>query len=339
MRAQAERWRRSGVGDTRPLRWPGGKRFAFSVFDDTDWTTLRNGPEVYRLLTDLDIPVTKSVWMHDPGPRRTTGGGTCDDPEYLDWVLQLLHDGHEIGLHNASDRTSSRRRTIAALDRFEQLFGHSPRVGADHAGNREALYAGEGRLSGSRRSLYLAAARALQPDRPRFEGALPSSPLFWGDVALDRIDYWRRFTWSGPDVARHGPVLYRDPATPFVSAWFDSTHGPRLEPFLDRLAPARLEELAARGGVCIMYTHFGVDFVDELGRPDPRFVRTMQQLRSMDGYFAPVSAVLDRVREQRGVVELDRSDRVRLERAWIVDRLASRSRFGPRVQTHEMAST
>ena len=84
---------------------------------------------------------------------------------------------------------------------------------------------------------------------------------------------------------------------------------------------------------------FGVDFVDERGRPDPRFVRRMQQLRSMDGYFAPVSAVLDRVREQRGVVELDRSDRVRLERAWIVDRLASRSRFGPRVQTHEMAST
>ena len=34
-----------------------------------------------------------------------------------------------------------------------------------------------------------------------------------------------------------------------------------------------------------------------------------------------------------------RRDRARLERAWIVDRLASRSRFGPRVQTHEMAST
>jgi hypothetical protein len=306
------------------------------VFDDTDWTTLRNGPEVYRVLTDMDVRITKSVWMHDPGPVRTTGGGTCEDPEYLSWVLELRAAGHEIGFHNATDCTSSRKRTIAALDRFEDLFGHPPRVGADHAGNREALYGGAGRLTGARRAAYLAAVRALNPTRPRFEGADPASPLFWGDVARERIDYWRRFTWSGTDVSRRSPVLYRDPITPYVPAWFDSVHAPRLEPFLACLAPERLEQLSSGGGVCIAYTHFGVDFVDDVGRVDPRFIDAVERLRSLDGWFAPVSDVLDHLGAQRGVVELDDDSRSRLERDWILDRLRSRSRFGPRVITHEV---
>ena len=48
-------------GGTAP-RWPDGKAFAFSVFDDTDLSTLENAPAVYRLLRDLGFRTTKSVW-------------------------------------------------------------------------------------------------------------------------------------------------------------------------------------------------------------------------------------------------------------------------------------
>ena len=130
--------------------WPDGRRFAFSIFDDTDWTTLHNGRPVYDLLGDLGIRITKSVWVNDPGASRSTGGDTCEDPAYLDWVLELVARGHEVGYHNATDRSSTRAETIAALDRFATLFGSSPRVGADHGGNREALYSGARRLSGAR---------------------------------------------------------------------------------------------------------------------------------------------------------------------------------------------
>lgn len=315
--------------------WPGGARFAFTIFDDTDWSTVQNSAPVYDVLTDLGILITKSVWMFDPGPVRSTGGGTCDDPAYLDWVLGLVERGHDVGLHNATDRTSARQRTLSALDRFEELFGVAPRVGADHAGNREALYAGSRRLTGWRRSLHGLATAALQPDRPRFEGENPSSPLFWGDAALERIDYWRRFTWTGPDLRRHSPVVYRDPTTPWVARWFDSCHGPRLGSFLERLDDGAQDRLASSGGVCIMYTHFGVDFVDDRGRPDPRFVRAMTRLAESGGWFAPVADVLDHYRAQHGLTVLDRRQRVRLEQAWIADRVRSGSRFGPRVQTHE----
>ena len=36
-----------------PMLWPDGKRFAFTVFDDTDRATLDNVREVYALLADL----------------------------------------------------------------------------------------------------------------------------------------------------------------------------------------------------------------------------------------------------------------------------------------------
>lgn len=43
-------------------RFPDGKRFAFSVFDDTDGGTTANLRPVYQLLDELGIFVTKSVW-------------------------------------------------------------------------------------------------------------------------------------------------------------------------------------------------------------------------------------------------------------------------------------
>lgn len=43
--------------------WPGGKSFAFTIVDDTDKTTLENGPVVYDFLNDLGIKITKTVWI------------------------------------------------------------------------------------------------------------------------------------------------------------------------------------------------------------------------------------------------------------------------------------
>ena len=179
-------------GESQRITWPGGHRFAFGIFDDTDWTTLHNGPPIYDLLDELDLRITKSVWVHDPGPAATTGGSTCADPEYLGWVLDLQARGHEIAFHNATDHSSTRERTVAALDRFRELFGHDPRCGADHAGNAEALYAGPARLTGVRSLAYATAQRVVQPDRPPFSGEDEASPYFWGDVCRDRIPYWRR---------------------------------------------------------------------------------------------------------------------------------------------------
>ena len=306
--------------------WPDGARFAFTVFDDTDFATLENVPPVYDLLTDLGMRVTKSVWPVGPrGPVHTTGS-TCADPDYLAWVLRVQEDGHEIGYHNATDHSSTRAETIAALDRFRELFGHDPRTGADHSGNREAICWGPGRLTGARASAYGRALAVARPGQPVGEGAVPSRPYFWADVLRDRIDYWRNLSFHEVDTLAACPTMpYHDPRQPYVNRWFAATHAPHREPFLRLVTPEALDRLEASGGACIVYTHLGVEFAEH-GRLDPRFVRVMEDLASRRGWFVPVATLLDHLRAQPGHVDLltDR-ERSRMENRWALDHLRTRA--------------
>ncbi|MCB0997034.1 MAG: hypothetical protein KDB21_18195 [Acidimicrobiales bacterium] len=312
-------------GSGSQVAWPGGKRFAFTIFDDTDKTTLANGPVVYDLLTSLGIEVTKSVWPVSPSGPPVTGGTTCDDPDYLTWVLELQEAGHEIGYHNASDHTSTREETIAALDRFEDLFGHAPRVGADHAGNVEAMYLGRDRLTGVVGSIYERAMSVSRPDRAGSQGHLPTSPHFWGDVLRDRIEYWRSFTFHEVDVLRNAPTVpYHDPARHYVNWWFPSLHAPGCAEFVEALRPEAIDRLEADGGACIVYTHFGVDFVRD-GALDPAFRDLMKALADRDGWFAPTSAVLDHLRHARPPASLTPAERRSIELRWISDQLRARA--------------
>lgn len=307
--------------------WPDGARFAFTVFDDTDLSTLETAPPVYDLLTDLGMRVTKSVWPVAPTRPVHTTGSTCADPDYLAWVLRLQEAGHEIGYHNATDHSSTRAETIAALDRFRDLFGHDPRTGADHSGNREAICWGPDRLSGVRARAYAAALRAARPGLPVGEGAEPTSPYFWADVLRDRIDYWRNLSFHDVDtLAACPPMPYHDPRRPYVNRWFAATHAPHRTPFLRVVTPEALDRLEASGGACILYTHFGVEFAED-GRLDPRFVRIMEDLAGRKGWFVPVATLLDHLRNQPGHADVisDRA-RARMEERWIVDQARHRTR-------------
>jgi len=309
-------------GHRRPkIEWPDGKRAAFTVFDDTDNTTLENGPPVYRHLTELGLRITKSVWPSAPTERQRVGGSTLADPAYLEWVRSLQRDGHEIGYHNATDHPSTRGQTIEALDRFEELFGAPPRVGADHSGNIEALYWGPKRLTGVRALAYGRAQKVMRPNRPDFSGEDPTSEYFWGDVCRERITYWRNFCFDEIDLFRVSPRMpYHDSRRPYVNYWFTSTDGSTGPRFVRHLTPEGLDRLESGGGLCVMYTHFGVGFAPG-GRLDPEFARAMEEVASRSFWVAPVSEVLDHVRAQLGPVQLSDAERRRLENRWVLDRL------------------
>lgn len=305
--------------------WPGGRRFAFAIVDDTDLSTLVNTRPVYDVLIDHGVRPTKTVWPFDPAGPPTTGGESCEDPAYRAWVLGLQQRGVEIGYHNAADHPSERAITIAALDRFRDLFGHDPRVGADHVGNREAVYWGRHRLSGWRGAAYAAATRLSRPERGTFHGHDPASPWFWGDVLRDRIDYWRSFTYSATDTLAACPRMpYHDPARPYVNWWFAATHAPTLEPFLSLLAPDRLDRLEATGGVCLAYTHLGAGFAPD-GVLDPRLPDALGGLADRDPWLPTVSELLDHLRTTRtDDAPLAAADRRRMEQGWMLDHLRLR---------------
>jgi hypothetical protein len=301
--------------------WPDGKQFAFTIFDDTDLTTVDNGTPVYDFLGELGMRVTKSVWVLEPEDEPEFGGKTCEDPAYLAWVRSLVRSGHEIGLHNVASSTSTRERTILGFDRYRELFGADPRSLVNHYENREGIYHGESRVTGSRRAIYTLLTRGRQ--RNRFQGHVPDSPLFWGDVCHDRVEYVRNFVYRDINTLKACPYLpYHDADKPYVKQWFAGAEGGIPSSFVKTISERNQQRLENERGLCIMYAHLGAGFY-ESGRLHPGFEAAMRRMSKRNGWFAPVSTILDHLRATQGDWELSDSERGQLERRWLVDKVRS----------------
>jgi len=305
-----------------PVAWPDGRAFAFTVFDDTDLATVDRVKPVYDLLRDLGMRTTKSVWaMSAPGVPRI-GGATCDDLEYRAWTLTLQAAGFEIGSHGATPGTTPRALVGQSLDRFREIYGQDPSALANHSGCLESIYWGEARVSGTARAAYTVMTRFQR--RGAFRGHIEGDPLFWGDLCRDRVRYVRNFTFNTIDTLDACPVMpYHDPARPYVQAWFASSEGRNVEAFTARISEAAQDRLESAAGACVMYTHFASGFVHD-GRVDPRFRTLMERLARRNGWFVPVTPLLDHLAAQRGVTVLTSGQRRSLEWRW----LRSKARVG-----------
>ena len=301
------------------VRWPDGRGFAFSVFDDTDRSTLENAPRVYDLLGDLGFLTTKSVWPLPATADAIEGGATCEDAAYAAWAQALQRGGFEIALHNVAPQTSTREQTVRGMERFGELFGGTPTAHANHTGCRDAIYWGDQRLTGPNQTIYNLLNR--NATRGIFEGHIEGSPLFWGDVCRREVKYVRNFVHRNVNTLGFCPQMpYHDPKRPYVNYWFASTEGPDVDAFVGALSEPNQDRLEAEGGACIMYTHFGSGFVRE-GRVDSRFERLMRRLSGKNGWFVPVSTLLDFLIEAKGPHEITDSERSALERRWLVHKI------------------
>lgn len=303
-----------------PVTWPDGKTFAFSVFDDTDLAVPGNYERVYELLGELGMRTTKSVWpINGEGqPARGPDGSTCEDEEYLAHILLLQRAGFEIGYHNSSHTGVTREGVRRALDRFRDLFGVDPACMSNHQSNPEGIYWGADRLSMPLRALYR--MRHVGAGN-RHQGHLEGSPYFWGDLCRERIRYVRSFVLDDIDTLRACPVMpYHDARRPYVRAWFASTNGSWCRHFVECLSEKRQDELEASGGACIVYTHFASQF-QTASSLDPRFTHLMRRLAAKNGWFAPVSTILDHIARQRGTLKLSGLARQRLEWRWFARKL------------------
>jgi hypothetical protein len=305
----------------RQISWPQGHRFAFTLVDDTDGAHVDNVKPVYDLVARLGMRTTKLVWMFQGESHATIHGSACDDPGYLAWVLALQQQGFEIGLHNAAPVTSPRERTYQALERFRALFGPQPLIHCNHTGCLEGIYWGEARLSGWRRPLYNLLTRGRR--RGVFRGHIAGDPLFWGDLCQARVRYVRNFVFDALNTFAVCPEMpYHDPAKPYVNFWFASTEGPTLDSFLRHFTVQNIDRLVAEGGLCIAYVHFAKGFAPN-GRVDPEFRKRLEYITAQDGWFAPVSGVLDYLRKNASRCERRIAPaRLRqLELRWLLSKL------------------
>lgn len=280
------------------------------------------GREVYAFLADLGFRTTRGVWPLSPTECDRGPDDDCEMPEHLEWLLGIQAKGFEIGYHNARVHTSRRQDTIRALEKFRELFGHYPVTMANHFQNGEGLYWGNERLSGWRRTIYDAATRGQ--NRNRFFGHQPDHPLFWGDLAKERIRYVRNFVFRDVNTLAACPYMpYHDPIKPWVPLWYAATEGNNRDAFVESVREANQDRLEEEGGACLMYTHFGFGYVRD-GVLDRRFRELMERLRKKNGWFVPVSTLLDFLRAKHDRDEITPWERTKLETRW----LATKLRYG-----------
>jgi hypothetical protein len=310
----------SGIAGSGP-RWPEGKSFAFTIVDDTDSATLPRVRPVYDFLRENGFLTTKTVWPLKPVGPPTLGGGTLQDPEYCQWILELQQAGFEIAFHGASAETSLRARTLEGLEYFRTVLGQYPRLHANHVGQREAIYWGEARLDGLAATVYRLAHR-LRGKVRRFYGHDETTDYFWGDFCRDRVTYVRNFTFHDINTTKQdGLMPYRDPRRPYVAYWFSSTFGPVGEEFCKTISEANQDRLVEEGGGCIMYAHLAYGFSDD-GRVAPTFARLMKRLAGLKGWFVPASIMLDHLRRLPGWRrEPDPGQLRRLQWRWLLSQM------------------
>jgi hypothetical protein len=312
---QSDLTRQIGV---RRIEWPKGSNFAFTVFDDPDGQSFETTRLVYSFLADLGFRTTIGVWPLDIRREPNSGGETCANPEYRAFLQDLQAIGFEIGFHNAAPYSTTRDETVEGLSLFQAYFGKPPAVMANHY-NADAIYWGPARLTGWRQALYNLIT--LGRTRGKWFGHVETHPSFWGDICSEKIRYCRNFIYSDIDTLHMNPWMpYFDPLRPYVRGWYSASEGHNACAFLKTLRERNQDRLEAEGGACIMYTHFGHGYVQN-GKLTSEFCRTMEHLARKNGWFVPVSELLDFLADTKGLTVLDDRLRRRLETRWLWEKL------------------
>jgi len=315
----------------KKIIWPDGKKFAFTIVDDTDKTTLENGPVVYDFLNNIGIKSTKTVWIFNGEVREDNIdiiGETCENAEYLTWVQSLQKNGFEIALHNMSWSNSKREQIIKGMELFKNYFGDYPKMLIQHNDTveNESLYWGRQRLSFPV-NLFFDALTLIKPkslSSKIYKGTDKSSSFFWGDICKEKITYVRNFIFSDINTLKACPEMpYYDASKPYVNKWFASTEAPEINSFNTVLSEENISRLERENGCCIIYTHLGKGFAENK-TINPEFAKKMNELVKRNGWFAPASEILDYIDTFNKSKKISWYARFSLELKWLLHKIKVR---------------
>jgi hypothetical protein len=296
----------------RKITFPDGKRFAFSIVDDTDMATADRSKPLYEVLHRYGLRTTKTIWVlpslsdaHSPDH-----GDSLNDPAYREFIADIQRKGFEIALHGVRGGSSVRADVITGLDKFREEIGHDPIMHVNHSMNADNVYWGEGRWTfGPFRWAY-----GLGRER-KFSGDDPESIYFWGDLLQQRVKYVSQFTFRDINLLNVTPSMpYHLSEKPYVNLWFVTADGDKIDRFEELLSPENLDRLEREGGVCLVYTHLGAGSFNKDGKAHPRFEARIKDVAAHNGWFAPASEILDHLSKQPGwTAEPSFREKLRLE--------------------------
>lgn len=287
------------------IQWPNGKKFAFTVVDDTDHATTARVKPIYDLLCDLGLLTTKTVWVYGHENDRYDDTETLEDPDYLEFIRDLQRKGFEIAFHGARGISSEREMVLKALEDFKEKLGAYPRMHVNHAQNEDNLYWTFTRLFKIQQWLHQSGLKKYGT-RGTGYGASEGSSYFWGDAASEHIDYVRAGSFRDINTLAVNPEMpYYEKRFPHVKAWFSGSNGMQFDKFLNLISIENQNRLMEEGGLCIVNTHFGLDrFLSRDGQSvDREFASRLRHLSQLDGWFAPASEILDFLADRNGGIK------------------------------------
>ncbi len=293
--------------------FPEDRRFAFTIFDDTDNATVQNLQPVYDLLYSLGLRTTKSVWPLKSKADSLFRGQSLQDESYLQFILDLKQRGFEIALHGVGSGFYSRAEIAQGLEEYKKKLGGYPLIHANHAHNPDNLYWGYKRFSFPFNLPYLAFKGS------KFAGEVEGSPCFWGDLHKQYIKYTRSHSFNGLNTLKYDPLMpYQErKKLKYSNFWFSSSNAADVRQFNRLVHPVSIDCLEAENGVCIIYTHFAKGFVNAQHQLDSQFAGNLRYLAGKKGFFVPVSQLLDYLLAQR----YDTSHAISCWQKWRLDYL------------------
>ncbi len=310
-----------GTTTFRISPYPDGKDFGFSIIDDTDYS---DGPEiepVYDLLNGLGIKTTKTVWMFDQirsgtyrrEYERTSGfeesGASMENPGYSSLIRKIHDQGFEIALHGVSAGNDYRAEILEGYETFKIIFGDYPRMDILHATNIENLYSGYYKLDNP--VLKMVEKLVHNSD---YQGHIPGSDYFWGDICRDRIKYVRLPFHAIKEInlLKLNPSMpFHDQRRSYVNYWFPNSDGSDHRDFMELTSRENMERLIVERGTTIIYTHFANQFSKKEGDAyvlKKDFVDRMRYIGSLNGWFVPASILLDRLLMVRSIRLINEND-------------------------------
>ena len=100
-----------------------------------------------------------------------------------------------------------------------------------------------------------------------------------------------------------------------------------MNSFCETICEANQDRLESEGGVCIMYTHFACGFVKG-GAVNRRTEQLLRRLSGQNGWFVPVSTLLDFLRSEEHATAIPTAELASMERRWAFDKVATMASRG-----------
>lgn len=297
------------------LHWPKGKKFAFTIVDDTEYSYVSNIKPIYDFLREQGFRTTKTVWVYPP--RDHYRGECLQDKEYLDFIKELYGSGFEIALHNVGSGEFTREEILQGIEVFKNLLGFYPSMQINHAQNPDNLYWGYKRFT-------VPLSWLMRWKGGTSLGDEEESKYYWGDLAKRYIKYIRNLVFMDLNTLRCDPLMpYRLRGKEASSNfWFSASDGHSVTEFNRLLSPKAVDRLERNGGCGIVYTHFGDGFVDCNANLHADFEQRMRYLAGKEGWFAPAGEILDYLLYVHGErVFVPYSYLVKTNLTWLVHRV------------------